>query len=218
MRSRVFHSGEPAADVEFCLVFPRESLSVPVMRRVLGDTLSRLGIDESCIDDLLLAVTEACTNVLRHAGPGWRYELVAHVSSKRCLLEVVDSGRGFDTVAATRRSRRSGIRRSVRPVARLRRQHTAPAGAAPGGAAPGGGTPTTLRGRLTRSRRLARERAIAELAESGRGLAIMRACVDDVSMRSKPGQGTVVSLQKRIEWRSDAPLARLPASQLRDAG
>lgn len=56
MRSRVFHSGEPAADVEFCLVFPRESLSVPVMRRVLGDTLSRLGVDDSCIDDLLLAV------------------------------------------------------------------------------------------------------------------------------------------------------------------
>jgi hypothetical protein len=46
----------------------------------------------------------------------------------------------------------------------------------------------------------------------------MRACVDDVTMRSRPGQGTVVSLQKRIEWRSDAPLARLPASQLRDAG
>src|SRR5258707_12755 len=70
MRSRVFHSEEPAADVEFCLVFPRESLSVPVMRRVLGDTLRSLGVDERCISDLLLAVTEACTNVLRHAGPG----------------------------------------------------------------------------------------------------------------------------------------------------
>jgi serine/threonine-protein kinase RsbW len=197
--------------VEFCLVFPRESLSVPVMRRVLGDTLSRLGIDESCIDDLLLAVTEACTNVLRHAGPGRRYELVAHVSSKRCLLEVLDSGRGFDPASVNRRSRISGARYSVRPVARLRRHPTSPASTAPG-------SPGTLRSRITRSRRLARERAIAELPESGRGLAIMRACVDDVSMRSKPGQGTVVSLQKRIEWRSDAPLARPSASQLRDAG
>jgi serine/threonine-protein kinase RsbW len=212
MRSRVFHSGEPAADVEFCLVFPRESLSVPVMRRVLGDTLSRLGMDESCIEDLLLAVTEACTNVLRHAGPGRRYELVAHVSSKRCLLEVLDSGRGFDTATVTRRSRRPGIRHSVRPVARLRGHQTAPAGSAPGTA------PNSLRARISRSRRLARERAIAELPESGRGLAIMRACVDDVSMRSQPGEGTVVSLQKRIEWRSDAPLAKRPASQLRDAG
>lgn len=208
MRSRVFHSGEPAAEVEFCLVFPRESLSVPVMRRVLGDTLTRLGVDERCIDDLLLAVTEACTNVLRHAGPGRRYELVAHVSSKRCVLEVLDSGRGFDLAAVTRRS---VIRHSVRPVARLRRLPSAPPSLPPG-------SPNTLRGRISRSRRLARERALAELPESGRGLAIMRACVDDVTMRSKPGQGTVVSLQKRIEWRSDAPLPLRPASQLRDAG
>ncbi len=214
MRSRVFHSGEPAADVEFCLVFPRESLSVPVMRRVLGDTLTRLGVDESCISDLLLAVTEACTNVLRHAGPGRRYELVAHVGSKRCLLEVVDTGRGFDPGSVARRG--LGIRHSVRPVARIRRHQTAPMSTAPMSTAPG--SPMTLRSRITRSRRLARERAIAELPESGRGLAIMRACVDDVTMRSKPGQGTVVSLNKRIEWRSDAPLALRAASQLRDAG
>ncbi|MGO8956226.1 MAG: ATP-binding protein [Streptosporangiaceae bacterium] len=204
MRSRVFHSGEPAADVEFCLVFPRESLSVPVMRRVLGDTLSRLGVDERCIADLLLAVTEACTNVLRHAGPGRRYELVAHVGSKRCVLEVLDSGRGFDPAKVTRRS---VIRRQARPVPRLRRHPTPPPG-----------PPTTLRSRITRPRRLARERALAELPESGRGLAIMRACVDDVTMQSKPGQGTIVSLQKRIEWRSDAPLPLRTASQLRDAG
>ena len=204
MRSRVFHSGEPAADVEFCLVFPRESLSIPVMRRVLGDTLSRLGVDDRCVDDLLLAVTEACTNVLRHAGPGRRYELVAHVGSKRCVLEVLDSGRGFDPSTVMRRS---VMRRPGRPVPRLRRHPTSPPG-----------PPNTLRGRITRSRRLARERALAELPDSGRGLAIMRACVDDVSMQSKPGQGTIVSLQKRIEWRSDAPLPLRPASQLRDAG
>ena len=33
-------------EVKFCLVFRRETLSVPVMRRVLGDTLRRLGVDE----------------------------------------------------------------------------------------------------------------------------------------------------------------------------
>jgi serine/threonine-protein kinase RsbW len=211
MRSRVFHSGEPAADVEFCLVFPRESLSVPVMRRVLGDTLSRLGIDESCVDDLLLAVTEACTNVLRHAGPGRRYELVAHVSSKRCLLEVLDTGRGFDP-ASVSRGGRTGIRHSVRPVPRLRRHQTSPASTAPGS------PPTTLRARIIRSRRLARERAIAELPESGRGLAIMRACVDDVSLRSGRGRGTVVQLRKRIELSEDSPLVRLADLALRDAG
>ena len=42
-------------DVRFCLVFKRESTSVPAMRRVLGDTLRRLGISEDSIADILLA-------------------------------------------------------------------------------------------------------------------------------------------------------------------
>jgi hypothetical protein len=46
----------------------------------------------------------------------------------------------------------------------------------------------------------------------------MRACVDDVTMESSPGEGTVVSLRKRIAWRSDAPLALGSGSELRDAG
>jgi serine/threonine-protein kinase RsbW len=211
MRSRAVPTGKPAADVEFCLVLPRESLSVPVMRRVLGDTLTRLGVDASCVDDLLLAVTEACTNVLLHAGPGHGYELVAHVSSTRCLLEVVDSGTGFDPATISRPHKGIRIPPSVRPVPRLRRPRAGSALTAPA-------SPSILRSRITRSRRLARERAIAELPESGRGLAIMRACVDDVTMQSSPGEGTVVSLRKRIAWRRDAPLALGPAAQLRDAG
>ena len=46
----------------------------------------------------------------------------------------------------------------------------------------------------------------------------MRACVDDVSLRSGPGQGTVVQLRKRIELRDDAPLANLGGWALKDAG
>ena len=83
-------------DVKFCLVFPRESLSVPVMRHVLGDTLRGLGADDDGLADLLLAVTEACTNVVRHGGPGRRYEVVASVGRGGCVVEAVNSGRGFD--------------------------------------------------------------------------------------------------------------------------
>ena len=59
------------------------------------------------------------------------------------------------------------------------------------------------------------------LPESGRGLAIMRACVDDVTLSSGPGLGTVVSLEKRMAWRSDALMmeGRFEGeSQLRNAG
>ena len=55
-------------------------------------------------------------------------------------------------------------------------------------------------------------RDIAQLPESGRGLDVMRACVDDVTLRSRPGQGTVVTMRKRIDWSSDAPLARMRAA------
>jgi serine/threonine-protein kinase RsbW len=69
MRAQLRRTEESIVDVEFCLVFPHEALSVPVMRRVLGDTLRRLGADEDGVADLLLAVTEACTNVLKHGTP-----------------------------------------------------------------------------------------------------------------------------------------------------
>jgi len=193
MRTRMLHLHGPARDVRFCLVFPSESLSIPVMRRVLGDTLGRFGVDEDSIADLLLAVTEACTNVLRHAGAGGaEYELVATVDRRRCVVQVQDSGRGFSR-ARIRAARRAHLRRPpVRPGPLLPRR---------------------------RERERDADVDIAQLAESGRGLAIMRACVDDVSLHSGgPGKGTVVQLRKRIELRDNAPLADLGTWALRDAG
>ena len=34
----------------------------------------------------------------------------------------------------------------------------------------------------------------------------MRACVDNVTLDSRPGHGTVVTLRKHIRWTTDAPL------------
>ena len=187
-------------DVKFCLVFPHEALSVPVMRRVLGDTLRRLGADEDGVADLLLAVTEACTNVIRHGrgGPGHRYEVVASLGEGGCLVQVLNGRRRFDSpVLPPRRP----AWRSVHYPTRRRRWAVRPA----------------VRKRLGR-RPPAENQEIATLAESGRGLAIMRACVDDVTLSSGPGRATVVSLQKRMEWRADAPLVSPSAGQLRDVG
>lgn len=129
-------------------MFEREKLSVPVMRQVLGDTLLRLGVSEDSVADILLAATEACANVVLHAGPAGAYDVTATVSRFGCRVEVRDNGIGC-------RPRR--VRRAER-----------------------------------------------ELATHGRGFAIMRACVDGVTLRSAPGRGTSVVLDKRIAW--DAPL------------
>src|ERR1700722_2341515 len=210
MRTRVAHCGERTADVRFCLLFPRDALSIPVMRRVLGDILTRVGVDESSISDLLLAVTEACTNVLRHSGQGRGYELIVRVTGNHLQLEVIDSGRGFDPAAALP-GRRPVVRQHVRRGAALPRRPRPIGGPLPDMSVP-------LRRRVVRApRRLTRKRAIAQLPESGRGLAIMRACVDDVTLSSGPGQGTVVSLEKRIARRPVSPLATVPRPRLRDA-
>ena len=189
-------------DVKFCLVFPREALSVPVMRHVLGDTLRDLGADDDGVADLLLAVTEACSNVVRHGGPGQRYEVLASVGRGGCEVQVVNGARGADAG----RWPGTRLRRGTQPGAPAEpRRRRLP-------------RPAPRRRSLRQDRPMTADEAIAALPESGRGLAIMKACVDDVTMSSGPESGTVVSLQKRIAWRNDAPLAHLAGEQLREVG
>jgi serine/threonine-protein kinase RsbW len=139
--------------VRFCLVFERELLSVPVMRHVLGDTLRGIGVNEDSVADILLAATEACTNVVLHAGQSaGAYTVAATVDNAACRVEITDAGQGCS------RRRGDGLRGS------------------------------------------------GDLLESGRGFAIMRAYVDAVTLRSAPGRGTRVVLDKRIRW--EVPLAR----------
>ena len=150
-------------------MFERELLSVPVMRRVLGDTLRGVGVNEDSVSDILLAATEACTNVVLHAGhSAAAFTVAATVDGAACRVEVTDAGRGC---RVPRGVRRRGLRARAVP-------ETAPP------------EPPDH----------------AALAESGRGFAIMSACVDEVTLRTAPGRGTRVVLDKRIAW--DPPLAR----------
>jgi len=244
-------------NVKFCLALPCEAVSVPVIRRVLGDTLRNLGVVDECVGDILVAVTEACTNVLRHGGSARRYEVVTNVGPSGCLVEVVDSGQGFSPGAAAAAARADGdhaVQPKGRTGSRDARARTAvpaaqdPASIAPGAAGDrnavrskaaqpkaaqpkdGVGRPEraaqrrTARGTAGRphgSRPAARrvdDRLIARLPESGRGLQIMRALVDDVTLKSGPGRGTVVSMRKQVAWRRDAPLTGLSRRKLRDVG
>jgi serine/threonine-protein kinase RsbW len=81
------------------LDLPRDKLSVPVIRRVLGNSLRTLGVVDDCVDDIEVALTEACTNVLDHAQDGEVYHVRASIDEASCVLEVVDKGGGFDAAA-----------------------------------------------------------------------------------------------------------------------
>jgi serine/threonine-protein kinase RsbW len=83
-------------EVVFKLHLPREASSVPVVRRLCRSSLRALGIEEECLADLELAVTEACTNVLRHAtGATDEYEVEVKTTGSTCALRVTDAGAGF---------------------------------------------------------------------------------------------------------------------------
>ena len=152
-------------------MFERELLSVPVMRQVLGDTLRGVGVNEDSVSDILLAATEACTNVVLHAGQSApAFTVAATVDGAACRVEVTDAGGGCRAPRGVlRRGRRARIAPEAPPS-----DHELP--------------------------------DYAALAESGRGFAIMSACVDEVTLRTAPGRGTRVVLDKRIAW--DPPLAR----------
>jgi serine/threonine-protein kinase RsbW len=217
MHTPVSGTEEPSVDVKLCLVFPREALSVPVMRHMLGDALRGLGADDDGLAELLLAVTEACTNVVRHGGPGRRYEVVASLGRRGCRIEVQNTWPGFADGRIPGLRRRPWPEAASAPRSRRRGGRPATLGRSLLGAGRAGSSPAAQAGEA------AKEVDIAALPESGRGIDIMRACVDDVSMTSGPEHRTVVSLHKRLAWRPGAPFAdglgdELPDGELADAG
>ncbi len=50
-------------------------------------------------------------------------------------------------------------------------------------------------------------------AEDGRGIQLMRALVDKVTFTSKPQVGTVVHLEKQLEWHDDSVINKLTEGQ-----
>lgn len=83
-------------EIKFTLHLPRDALSVPVVRRVLNSSMRTLGVTDQCLTDIEIALAEACTNVLDHAAQGDEYEIVAGLDDAMCVIDVVDTGRGFD--------------------------------------------------------------------------------------------------------------------------
>jgi serine/threonine-protein kinase RsbW len=143
-------SVDPAPHLDLSLSLPRESGSVPVVRRLAAQALRAFGVEDEDIDDVQLAITEACANVVEHATESDTYEVKVELASDRCAITVVDQGQGFDA--------------------------------------------TTL------------PEIPSSDAESGRGLVLMRALVDNVAFQSQPQAGAVVHMVKTLRFERDHPL------------
>jgi serine/threonine-protein kinase RsbW len=145
-------------EIKVALSLPRDAASVPVTRQILDSCLATLGVVADTRADIALALSEACANVIRHAGPGREYEVTARARDSRCIIEVLDTGDG----SADRTD------------------------------APSITAPTE-----------------ALLAESGRGLKIIDAVVDDLHLTGNSKNGTTVHFEKILEFRPDATAAPL---------
>ncbi|HET7483571.1 MAG TPA: ATP-binding protein [Actinomycetota bacterium] len=140
-------------EVVFTLCLPRDEASVPVARRICRDSLGMLGVTRDCVGEIELAVTEACTNVLKHvAATEDEYEVSVQINNANCEIRVIDTaGQSFDHES-------HGFE----------------------------------------------EAAVS--AESGRGIFIMRAMVDELHFVSAPENGSVVHLVKKLQLEPDSVL------------
>jgi len=142
-------------EIRYSLRLPRDVVTVPLVRTICRDAMSRLGVTLDCQGDVALALTEACANVVQHAGGDENdYEVQIEFTGAICHIRVLDQGRGID------------LRDSGR-------------------------TETILD------------------QDSGRGIVLMRLMVDRIAFESRPEDGTIVHLQKRLELEDDAILAAL---------
>lgn len=81
--------------VRMDLTLPRDARFVGTMREVAGCILHELRAPEEAVDDVKLAVTEACANAVRHAVGTAEYSVRVHIGRQTCEIEILDTGPGF---------------------------------------------------------------------------------------------------------------------------
>jgi serine/threonine-protein kinase RsbW len=157
-------------ELEMVLFLPRDSLSVPVSRQVLDSCLETLGVTPDTRADIALALSEACANVIRHAGPGEEYEVQVSAKDRRCAIEVVnagsrDCGTGLDGSAAAFRDHDGRGSAEEEPDGFV----------------------------------LADD-PVSAIGEHGRGLKIIDAVADNLQLTGNQRHGTTVHFEKTLEW------------------
>jgi serine/threonine-protein kinase RsbW len=81
-------------EIKLSLSLPRDKISIPIVRRICTQSLKVFGVAQECIDDVELALTEACANVLLHAHADDEYEVSVGVDNDVAVVEVSDRGGG----------------------------------------------------------------------------------------------------------------------------
>jgi serine/threonine-protein kinase RsbW len=84
-------------ELSLALTLPRDEQTVPVARHIVRNAMDQVGVEETCVYDVELALSEACTNVLLHSGPGDQYVVRLDLEDRLGMIRVIDVGHGFDS-------------------------------------------------------------------------------------------------------------------------
>ena len=96
-------------NVHFSVRLPTDAQSVPLVRGLLRQALGYLGVAETGIQEIVLALTEACANVVQHAGEHEEYQVDIAIDDEICRISVLDDGDGFDPAATAIEQERSPL-------------------------------------------------------------------------------------------------------------
>ncbi len=88
-------------DISFSVRLPRDARSLPLMRGLMRQALEHLDVTPQTIEEIVLALTEACANVVQHAGEHEEYQVDVAITDDVCRVSVLDDGQGFDFEQAT---------------------------------------------------------------------------------------------------------------------
>jgi serine/threonine-protein kinase RsbW len=80
------------------MTLPSDERLLPTTRRVIAGYLLDMGMPPEVTDEVILALDEACSNVVKHAFPAGEgvYALRADLRPDEVVIEVEDNGVGFD--------------------------------------------------------------------------------------------------------------------------
>ena len=115
---------------------------VSIIRLTTSGIANKVGFCMDDIEDLKVAVSEACTNAIKHSSDD-RFTIIYTMIENGLTIEIIDNGNGYDTSSIN-------------------------------------------------------EPDIENLKESGMGLFIIEALMDEVSIESQEGKGTSIKMTKYL--------------------
>jgi|LGOV01.1.fsa_nt_gb serine/threonine-protein kinase RsbW len=79
------------------LTLPTKPEYVSVARLTIASVANNMGFSIGDVEDLKVAVSEACTNALNHSvSPDTSYDLIYNIGDNQLEFTVIDKGIGFD--------------------------------------------------------------------------------------------------------------------------